>query len=147
MDLREFAPSEDGALMEVKSPTGDVLQRDGKTLCIQYTSRDSVRWRKAEQAATNRRLKTAAVRQGRAIATAAELEADRIENVAAVTLAWGEKDRDGKFVPSPFTLDGESLECTPDNARRLYREFPFIFEQGEEFATNRDHFLKGGSAT
>lgn len=137
MDLRMFAPTDDGANMELKHPaTGDVLKRDGKALWIKLAGVDSPRWRKAEQTSMNKRIKTAAARQGRAVMYAAEMEADEVEKIVAVTLDWGE-----------IELDGELLAYSPDNARRFYNELPSFFKQAQAFVFNPENFMKGGAAS
>jgi hypothetical protein len=135
MDLRAFAPTDEGALLEVKDPGGELLKLDGKQVSIKLASHDSSKWKKSEQAAFNRRVKAAQSRQGRVSITAAEAESDRLANVVAVTLAW-----------ENAIVGGENLPCNPENAGAVYREFPFIFEQAEAFATTRENFMKGSAA-
>ena len=134
-DLRAFAPTDEGANLEVKDPGGELLKLEGKQVTIKLASHDSSKWKKSEQAAFNRRVKAAQARQGRVSITAAESENDRISNVVAVTLGW-----------ENVIVGGEVLACNPENAAAVYREFPFIFEQAENFATNRENFLKGSAA-
>ncbi len=127
----------DDATLKLINPVGDPLNNvKGDRMWIKMASVDSPKWKRAEQAASNRRIKTAQSRQGRANVTAAELEADRIENVVAVSLEWG------GFI----TTDGQPIACSPESVRKCYEEHRFIFEQAEAWATNRENFMKGGSA-
>jgi hypothetical protein len=94
----------------------------------------SERARQAERSAIYRRLK-AGGRRGGAVLTAEDLDSDSLETLAACTLGW-----------SGFVLNGQEPECTPENARRLYEQMPWLREQAQEFISERSNFLKSSPA-
>jgi len=63
--------------------------------------------------------------------TADELDNDSLDLLAACTLGW-----------SGFVVDGSELECNTENARRLYRQFPWLREQAQQYIDDRANFLK-----
>jgi hypothetical protein len=122
--------AEDGAVLEIRHPTsGAVLSNgDGRAVTLTLAGMDSQRARKAERQATNRRLRMGG---RRAISvTADELDNDSLDLLAACTLAW-----------SGFAVDGSELECNAENARRLYRQFPWLREQAQQYIDDRANFL------
>lgn len=62
--------------------------------------------------------------------TPEELEAEGIELLVAVTVGW-----------SGITRDGEEFVYSPDNARELYRKYPWIREQVDAAVGDRANFL------
>jgi hypothetical protein len=133
MDLSQFdttQTAEEGAVMTVTHPaTGVPLEQDdGTPVTITLAGTDSERFRRAERQALNRRLQGPRRNQN---VTAEELEANGINGLVACTLAW-----------SGIVLDGESLACTPDNARLVYKRLPWLREQANEFTGQRANFLR-----
>jgi hypothetical protein len=123
--------AEQGSTLEVKHPTtGRVLaDGDGRAVTLTLAGADSQRARKAERFALNRRLRQGS-RRGVGV-TADELDDDALDLLSACTLAW-----------SGFAVDGAELECNPENARRLYRQFPWLREQAQAFVDDRSNFLR-----
>lgn len=124
--------AEEGSTLEVRHPTsGAVLSNgDGRPVTLTLAGMDSQRARKAERLATNRRLKMGGRRSFSV--TADELDNDALDLLAACTLAW-----------SGFEVDKAEMECNVDNARRLYRQFPWLREQAQQFVDDRANFLRG----
>jgi hypothetical protein len=124
--------SDEGSVLQVRHPTtGAVLANgDGRAVEIKLAGTDSERARKAERSALNRRLKMGG-RRGAGTLTAEELDNDALEMLAVCTLAW-----------SGFVMDGQEVECTPENAKRLYRQMPWLREQAQAHAEERSNFLK-----
>jgi hypothetical protein len=63
--------------------------------------------------------------------TAEDVERDSMEIRARVTLSW-----------RGVVLDGEELPCNRENALALYRRFPWIVEQVDEFVYDRGNYLR-----
>jgi hypothetical protein len=124
--------AEEGALLEVRHPTTGVVlaNGDGRAVTLTLAGMDSARARKAERQATNRRLKQSG--RGRSLGvTGDDLDNDALDLLAACTMAW-----------SGFELDGQQIECSAENARRLYRQFPWLREQAQQFMDDRGNFLR-----
>jgi hypothetical protein len=62
--------------------------------------------------------------------TPEELDAAALELLVVATRAW-----------RGMKLDGTELACTPENARTVYRRFPWIREQANEAIGDRANFL------
>lgn len=140
MDLSTLditASAEEGAVMELRHPASHavLVDADKKPLTITLAGDDSERVRKAQRAATNRRLAMQGRRSGNKL-TAEELEADGIDVLAAATVAW-----------TGIVLDGQPLDCTPANAKTVYARLPWIREQAETFTADRANFLRASSTT
>ena len=61
-----------------------------------------------------------------------ELESGSIELLAECTTGWS----------SNMALDGEPLAFTVENAKTVYKRFPWIREQVDEAIDNRANFIK-----
>ncbi len=135
MDLSTLdttAVSEIGAKMEVQHPgTGAVvMQEDNKPVTITLAGQDSDLYRKADRRITDKRLKNSAGAR-RTVLTSEGIEADNLERLVACTIAW-----DG------LTFEGSTPDCTPENARALYKKLFWLREQAEAFIAERANFLK-----
>jgi hypothetical protein len=129
MDLSTLKPVEEGQVMQVRHPsTGAPL--DGMTITLLGSDSDKVR--KARNANLNRRLKMGGRRGGVGSTTAEELEADGIEILVGATVAW-----------TGVEVGGAALECSPENVRKVYREFPWLRGQADDFVGDVGSFLKG----
>lgn len=132
MDLSELdsvKAAEQGAAMELLHPVSKapLKQADGTPITITLAGTDSDRFRKAEREKANRRL-NATTRKPLDVDT---FKADGIDLLVACTITW-----------SGIKVAGELLDCTPANAARVYKEFPWIKEQVDAFAAERSNFLK-----
>lgn len=137
MDLAELdtvSLAEAGAVMQVRHPVTDapLATADGHALTLTLAGRDSERYRRLERAATNRRLKSAR----RGTVTAEEIEAEALDMLVGCTLAW-----------SGIVIDGQALDCTPENVRRAYTRLPWLREQADAFVADRGNFSKASQAT
>ena len=99
---------------------------DDQPVTISVYSKDSPANQAASLAVTNRRIK------GRSTTvTAEQLLSEGIEILAKTTVSWQGISGD----------DGEPLECTFANAKRLYTQAPDVKEQIESFIAERANFL------
>jgi hypothetical protein len=118
--------SEMGAVLEVMHPT------DNTPLGIKITlaGADSDVYRKTVNKSVNKRVQR--MKPGQSLPfTAEEQEENGLALLAACTLAW-----DGVVV------DGEALPCSKENAKELYRRFPWLREQVDMFIGDRSNFLR-----
>lgn len=123
--------SDEGADMELRHPAtrAVICNEAGDPITIRLVGTDSTIYRKAQAAITNRKL---AQNKRNVKITAEELEADGLELLAKCTVNWHHD----------LAVDGAPLEFSVDNARKLYRRFPWIREQAEEFVNERANFLR-----
>ena len=61
---------------------------------------------------------------------AESIEAEAIEVLIACTLDWAN-----------VAFEGEVLECTKANIRKVYTAFPWVREQVDEFVDDRANFM------
>lgn len=138
MNLSELSTTKHskGRVMNVEHPsTGEPLcdEVDGKKVMvtIQLLSQDSDPYKAASKKAADRRLAQQLKRGGRKLQlSSTDLEADSLEILVASTVGW-----------ENVVLSGEALPFSTENARRLYRELPWIKEQADAFIGDRGNFL------
>jgi hypothetical protein len=131
LDLATFdtkTKAEQGETLVLRHPETfePMKEEDGAEIWIRLAGPESTYYQTASRASTNRRLQR---RQFRA--TADELEHERIELLAACTLAW-----------SGIVVHGERLGCSTETAKRLYREFRWLREQVDAFIEDRGNFFQ-----
>ena len=125
MDLAKLdilSPANEGVWMELEHPvTGEPLG-----IKIKVAGVDSDYYRKEMRRQQNKRLK-----KGIRTISAEELENEVIELLVACTLDW-----------EGIEYEGKVLECNKENARMIYKKFPWIREQVDNFINDRANFLK-----
>lgn len=129
-DLNSLKPvkADEGATLELVHPeTEEVISG----LTITLLGQDSKVYRKLllskQQAALNRIAKGK-----KAVDYDAEKMADdSIDDLVKLTISW-----------TGVTVSGETLECTPDNVRRVYNEWNWVKEQVQEFVADRSNFFR-----
>lgn len=136
MDLSKLdtaSVANEGAVMEVTHPVTQepLKQDDGSLVTITLAGIDSDIYRRAVYASGDRVMKV--VRAGQEN-RAADLDNDKLSTLAVCTLAW-----------SGIELDGQKLDCTRENARKLYMRVPWLREQADTFIANRANFLKASA--
>lgn len=124
LDVSEAASR--GATMELRNPaTGETLYSDGgEPVSITVLGSDSSEYRKRLRSAANGRINS------RKKQTIEQLEQDGIGLLVAVTTGWRN-----------IVVEGQNLEFSPEEARRLYEKYPWIREQVDEFVNERANFL------
>ena len=131
LDSREAAGA--GKPMTVRHPvSGEPLYTDatetekGRPVTITLLGSDSAIAEKIQREAQRRRLKKGFGHK----TTPEELDAETLNLLAALTVAW---DGIGN-------ADGE-IECTTENAKQVYRDFPWIKKQVDEYVVDLGNFL------
>jgi hypothetical protein len=118
--------AEKGAVMEVLHPTDNVPI--GMTITL--VGVDSDVYRKTVNKSIDKRLQR--MRPGQSFPfSAEEQEENGLNLLASCTLAW-----------EGVVVDGEELPCTKENAKALYRRFPWLKEQVDMFIGDRSNFLR-----
>lgn len=125
-DLATLKQSQmDFAAVEITNPaTGEPTG-----IKITLAGPDSDAYRKIAMKVQNEQLQYAMKNRGKT--TAERLAANALETLIGATVSW-----------EGLAEDGKELECTPENVRRVYTEFPFIKEQVDEFLGDRRNFFK-----
>ena len=125
MELTQFdvvSPANEGVWMNLEHPvTGEPLE-----VKIKLAGVDSDYYKKELRRQQNKRFK-----KGFRKMNAEELESETIGLLVACTLDW-----------EGVELEGQALECNPENARKIYKRFPWIKEQVDNFINDRANFLK-----
>lgn len=139
MDLSKVLDqSEVGAVMTVINPATNTELRDadGEAVTITLAGIDSARWRKAQDTIGDRRLKQSGPRTSSSYKSMAEAREDQAAMYAHVTVAW-----------RGVELDGISLDCTFDNAKKLYGHpgLGWLCEQVDRFIGDRQNFSTASS--
>jgi hypothetical protein len=128
-----------GMALEVEKPQRMVLMhpvtnqplRDeaGREACIDLYSADSQAALRHNRAVQRRHLNA----RGRVKLTPEELEANRVEFLAALTVGWHLVDLAGKHV---------AVDCNTENARDLYSNpaLSWVRDQVDEFTGDRGNF-------
>lgn len=111
---------------------------------------DSEVCRGIQRRQTNNRLQLAADRRvkKKVTTTAESLEAEGLDLLVGCTKSWRTllKDEEGKPTgsrPQIELAEGEWLDCTPENVRRVYEELPWAKEQIDGEIGDRSNFLPG----
>ena len=132
MDLSKFdsvPAAEDGIDMVILNPVTNVplLDDDGETpISIRLSGMDSKRFRQASRTNVNNRLKGNRYK----MPDAETMESEGLELLVKCTLSW-----------KGIVLDGQTLDCTPANVRKVYTRLPWVREQVDTFMGDRQNFL------
>lgn len=129
-DLNSLKPvkADDGAILEVAHPESEEVI-PGMTITL--LGQDSKVYRKIQLAKQQAALNRIAKGKKAIDLDAEKLAEDSIDDLVQLTTGW-----------TGFTLDGDVLECTPDNVRKVYAEWAWIKEQVQEFVADRSHFFR-----
>lgn len=133
-DLNTVKRSDEGVAMHLRHPLTRALlvhESDGRPVTITLAGQDAKRVRLAQRELITRRAKD--LKRQHFPDPDAD-EQDVIEVIAKATLAWD------------IIVDGKNPACTLDEARRLYRAYPWIVEQADAFIFDRANFLPVESA-
>lgn len=120
MDLSELKPKDTFTFNLIHPGDGSVLD----TTITVYGS-DSKKYKAALHRIRNDRLNSRGQKMTSEVA-----ENNGIEILVACTDSW-----------ENMVFDGEELECTKENVRRIYKEFEWIYEQVDQEVGNRANFL------
>lgn len=133
-ELNTTVNAEKGAAVEILHPTKNIPL--GITFFVRGT--DSSAFREITRKHQNRRMEKAKKKRGQLSMTAEELEAESIDTLVACTAGWKTGDKNHIEL-----VDGEYLDCTPENARRLYSDpgFSWLREQIDNEIGDRSNFL------
>ena len=134
MDLSELdsvKACNDGADLNLYHPgTGEPLD-----IIIRCAGPDSDAFNRANRKMQDKRLHQS-MKGGKRRMSSEDLDEDTIELLAACTLSWNEH----------MVVDGERVEFSLDNARMIYRRFPWIREQVNRFVGDRSNFFRGSDS-
>lgn len=139
LDLASYeTAAEEGAPLYLKDPAGRPLEYetgetevvDGETkpvmkpITIWLAGVEAPRWTRAADEMANK------LKESKEERTIQDIRGDRAGMLAKMTLRW-----------EGVVLDGQTLECTEANAKKLYIRFRWILEQVDRFLAVRENFL------
>ena len=115
-----------GATMTVMHPaTGEPLQHNGEDVTITILGQDSTKFREEVQ----RRAKAQLGKRGKPDFD--KIAADSADLLAACTTSW-----------EGITENGQLVECSRENAKRIYEKYGWLRQQVDEFISDRANFFK-----
>lgn len=124
--LEEFE-LETTATLHVRDVRGALTyNKDGSPRTIELLCNDDARVQAQEDLAVDRRFKNIQ----RIRMSSAELKAEALDKLVAATVSWTYK-----------TQDGEDFPCNRETVRELYKTYPPIREQVDQFIADRANFL------
>jgi hypothetical protein len=127
VDLSSLQQNDSAEIGILHPSTGEDL---GITITV--ASIDSKTYRKAQHEQANAQIGQMAAKGAKGVAVTAEVVEERgLALLTKCTLGW----RGVEF-------EGKTLECTPENVRMVYDQFPWIREQVDRAIANRSHFFK-----
>jgi hypothetical protein len=135
MDLNNLKPvmADDGAVLNIVHPESEEVI-EGMTITL--LGQDSKVYRKIQLAKQQTALNRISKGKKAVDFDAEKLAEDSIDDLVKLTIAW-----------TGFTLDGNKLDCTPDNVRKVYGEWTWIKEQVAEFVAERANFFRTNAST
>ncbi len=136
------ASANEGAVMTLLDPINTeimVNEDDGSEMTIKLLGQDSDRYRKADLAATNRRLKVGGRKGGQV--TAEELESADLSKLLAVTVEWNITS------PSGERLKGAIPQEAQGKLRDIYRKWPWLKQDAIDFVTSRSNFVRASTTS
>jgi hypothetical protein len=131
MDLTQYENDkiDEGAVLHVRDPlTGSLIEDDDgqNAMTITLISADSREYVRMQHRISNSTIRGTKPRK----VTLEEIEDSALQMLAFATKSW-----------TGMVLDGAPLECNQINARMVYKRFPWIKEQVDEFVVDRSNFL------
>ncbi len=138
--LDTHAACETGAEFELVHPAsgaglGIYITVQGKHAEV-FTAFAREAQRKAIRRATSGKTRT----EDQILGDIASAEKEAIKLLAEATLSWRSQAEDGSSVPT-LTFNGEELECTAENARKVYAARPWIKDQVDAAAGDLGNFM------
>lgn len=105
---------------------------------ITLYGKDSPKFKEVQRKQLNRRLELSQKsRNNKMTMTAEELEKEQFDLLVACTKSWRTGDRQQVEFG-----ENEWLDCTPDNARKIYEATGWLKEQVDQEIGDRSSFLK-----
>lgn len=113
-------------------PTTDepLVDGQGNVMWVEVYGQDSKHYKQVQHNQTNRRLQKAQRSGGRASVTAEQQEAMAHDLLAKCTKDWH------------IILDDQAPECTEEQVREIYQNYPWVRDQVDAFMHDRKAFLK-----
>jgi hypothetical protein len=134
IDLADYDTrrAEDGEDMPVKYPGSDTVMRqdDDTPVALTLAGTDSQRYRATRRMLVKRRQEASA--RNKDTVPLEVLETESLETVAGCLIGW-----------KGIVLDGETVEFSAHNARRVLTRLPWLVEQAEAFLHDRRNFMNG----
>lgn len=135
MDLANIKQS-DTTTVELKLPNAEetpLLNPDGSPMSIEVYGSFSDQYRSIIDAQQNLRIKKASKNGGKVTFSAEEVRENRMALAVGCVKSWN------------ITFNGKCPECTPDNVRQVFSEYPFIRLAVEMAIETPDNFLESSS--
>lgn len=135
IDTRTLSETGVDVAIHKLNSTEPLLAANGTPVTIKVLGPDSSKYRALSRSNIRKRLSKMAENKQTTDADLDENESDALDMLAACTVGW----------VGVLNTKGEPIECTVENARKLYEAYPVVREQVDGFIGERANFLKASS--
>lgn len=138
MDLSQLDVQEGCSTLVLRHPVTDEPLIDEETkeeVSIDLLGVESKKMQSVQHRLANARL-SKGMKGGKLKITAEQLEASSLDLLTEATVGW-----------KHIKVDGNKPPCTSENIRMVYKRFPFVVEQVDEFITDRANHLGNSRVT
>lgn len=108
--------------------------KTGQPVTIRLMGKDAGDFRRRSHEIANKRIELSATKGVQLNFSSEEMELEHIELLVMLTKGW-----------SGISLDGAELAFSEDNARKLYKRFPWLREEVDKFTGTRTNYLGNAS--
>lgn len=136
MNLDSIGRAKDESTLYIKNPSnGKVVKNDdGTDMEVTVFGEYSDEWRNALYERTKNRIEKSK-ETGQTSMSFEEMEEENFEMTCLCTKSWNLTDKDGP------------VDLTPENVRRIYTEYPWVYQQVRAHMENSSNFLDPSAET
>ncbi len=136
MNLDSIGRAKDESTLYIKNPSnGKVVKNDdGTDMEVTVFGEYSDEWRNALYERTKNRIEKSK-ETGQTSISFEEMEEENFEVTCLCTKSWNLTDKDGP------------VDLTPENVRRIYTEYPWVYQQVRAHMENSSNFLDPSAET
>lgn len=136
MNLDSIGRAKDESTLYIKNPSnGKVVKNDdGTDMEVTVFGEYSDEWRNALYERTKNRIEKSK-ETGQTSMSFEQMEEENFEMTCLCTKSWNLTDKDGP------------VDLTPENVRRIYTEYPWVYQQVRAHMENSSNFLDPSAET
>jgi len=136
MNLDSIGRAKDESTLSIKNPSnGKVVKNDdGTDMEVTVYGEYSADWKNALYDRTKARIEKSK-ETGQTSMSFEDMEDENFEVTCRCTKSWNLTDKDGP------------IELTPENVRRIYTDYPWVYQQVRAHMENSSNFLDPSAET